>query len=106
MEVPATEPSLAYVDGDLRTVAGKPGSQLDVAAVVNALNELDGDGLDGTPVRITAPLVPVPPQQSDDSAVTLLATVRITSTNRSTCASVRTPGRSTRPRWHRTCRPS
>ncbi|MGD9750938.1 MAG: VanW family protein, partial [Acidimicrobiia bacterium] len=76
VEVSAIEPSLAYVDGDLRTVAGKPGSQLDVAAVVNALNELDGDGLDGTPVRLTAPLVPVPPQQSDDSAVTLLATVR------------------------------
>lgn len=76
VKVPAVEPTLAYEDGELRAVAGRPGRALDPASVVNALNELDGDGLDGSTVVIEAAMTPLAPQQSDESAATLLATVK------------------------------
>lgn len=76
VRVDPVEPTLAYQEGELRVVGGRPGTALDAASVVNALSDLDGDNLDGSLVLIEGAMSPLAPKQSDESAATLLATVK------------------------------
>jgi len=75
LRIEAKEPSLAFIDGELTTVAGQSGVELDAAAVVDALERLDGRRIDGSRVTIEGTLVFPAPRQADTVATGLLGRI-------------------------------
>jgi len=72
VRVEPQEPGLAYRDGSLQAVVGRPGSRLDTEDLLTQLRALDGGGLDGSPVVLHARMTSIPPAQADEVAEALL----------------------------------
>lgn len=73
----AVEPSLAFQDGSLRTVAGVTGSRLDDADLLAQLQALDGNHLDGGTITLQGRLVPIAPTRSDAAAESMLSRLEV-----------------------------
>ncbi len=73
----AVEPSLAFQDGFLRTVAGVTGSRLDDADLLAQLQALDGNHLDGGTITLQGKFIPLPPTRTDAAADSMLTRLEV-----------------------------